>query len=36
MVIVAVAGSFIPALRGLDEEGPYEAELSASEIRPPT
>jgi MFS family permease len=35
MAIVAVAGSFIPSLRGLDEEGPYEAELSAPEIRPP-
>ena len=35
MVVVAVAGSFLPALRGLDEEGPYEAELAAPEIRPP-
>ncbi len=35
MVIVAVAGSFIPSLRGLAEEGPYEAELSAPDIRPP-
>jgi len=35
MVIVAAAGSFIPSLRGLDEEGPYAAELSTPEIRPP-
>ena len=35
MVIVAVAGSFLPSLRGLDDEGPYAADLSAPEIRPP-
>lgn len=34
-VVVAVVGSFLPALRGLDEEGPYEAELTAPELRPP-
>jgi hypothetical protein len=35
MVIVAAVGSFLPPLRGLDDEGPYEADLSAPEIRPP-
>lgn len=34
-VVVAVAGSFLPALRGLDEKGPYEAELTAPDVRPP-
>ena len=35
MAIVAVAGSFLPSLRGLDEDGPYKAELTAPELRPP-
>jgi MFS family permease len=35
LAVAAVVGSFLPSLRGLDDEGPYEAELSAPEIRPP-
>jgi MFS family permease len=35
IVAVAVVSSFVPSLRALDEEGPYEAELSPPEIRPP-
>jgi MFS family permease len=34
-VTVAAVGSFLPPLRGLDEDGPYKAELTAPELRPP-
>ncbi len=34
MVAVAVIGVLVPALRSLDEEGPYEAELKATDAKP--
>lgn len=35
IVVAGVACSFLPSLRDLDDEGPYEAELTAIDLHPP-
>ena len=34
IVITAIVGVFMPALRALDDEGPYEAELQVTDAKP--